>query len=197
MTVEEILRAASDASPEKLEKVASALFYLENVEPSFANELKSEIREIAGYSLEKSAGVAGGLNVPQSIAIGAATMAGAGLLAATATDLYDAAKRGLTRGRNFNRIMEANPEFKSDKKLALQAFNAIHRYAPELTADPLVGGSLMTAIMQMPGAAYTVIKDVAGIRTNIQTAKHKQVNFMGPSFEEYPGGPKARTGKGP
>jgi hypothetical protein len=182
MTVAEVMSAAYEADPIKMEKVAKAIFVMEHIDSDLARELKDEISYIADYSVEKTAQVnlSKASDVVTGVALGAASMAGAGLLAAVATDLYDAAKRGLTKGSNFKRIMDANPQFKGQKTEALAAFNAIHRYAPEMTADPMVGGSLMNAIMQMPDGAYNTIKDVTSIRKSLQESKHKQVNFQGP-----------------
>lgn len=182
MNVSEVMSAAYEADPVKMEKVAKALFVVEHIDAGLAREMADELAFIADYTVEKTAALnlAPAADVGKKVMVGAATMAGAGLLAAVATDLYDAAKRGLTKGQNFKRIMDANPQFKGQKAQALAAFNAVHRYAPELTADPLVGGSLMNAIIQMPDGAYNTIKDVAGIRKNLQDSKHRQVEFKAP-----------------
>lgn len=185
MNVAEVMSAVYEVEPSKMEKVAKAILVVEHIDADLARELKDELSYIADYSVEKTSAV-NVRDVATTVGIGAATMAGAGLLAAVATDLYDAAKRGLTKGQNFKRIMDANPQFKSQKPQALAAFNAVHRYAPELTADPLVGGSLMNAIIQMPDGAYNTIKDVAGIRKNLQDSKHRQIDFKEPNFR----GPK-------
>lgn len=181
MNVSEVMSAAYEVEPVKMEKVAKAIFVMEHIDADLARELKDELSYIADYSVEKTAAM-NLREIGTNAAIGAASMAGAGLLAAVATDLYDAAKRGLTKGQNFKRIMDANPQFKSQKAQALAAFNAVHRYAPEMTADPLVGGSLMNAIIQMPDGAYNTIKDVAGIRKNLQDSKHRQIDFKGPDL---------------
>jgi hypothetical protein len=92
-----------------------------------------------------------------------------------ATDLYDTAKRGLNKGRNFRHIMLANPELKkTDKERLHNAYDALHRYAPEFTADPMVGGSLLKSVIDLPGNEHTVIKDLINARKNLLDSKRSQ-----------------------
>lgn len=201
MTTEDILLAAGEASPDLMEKVAQTIVELEESDKDAAADLLKEIDAIASYAVEKTAGVAdiakaiGGVAKAAPGVIGRGAMAGgsafarnagkgavivggmigAGLAAAVATDLYDAAKRGATKSVNLKRIMEANPDLKKsvDKERLRQSFDAVHRYAPEMTADPLVGGAILKSVAELPGNEFTSIKAIIDARKSLQEAKHK------------------------
>jgi hypothetical protein len=49
---------------------------------------------------------------------------------------------GATKSRDFNGMIEANPELKHLDRVKVQrAFNTLRRFAPEMSADPLVAGT--------------------------------------------------------
>jgi hypothetical protein len=98
-----------------------------------------------------------------------------------ATDLYDAAKRGLTKGKNYRAIMQSNPELKGlDKARLTNTYNTIHMYAPEFTADPIMGGSLLKSVYDAgPGMDHVMVRELIGSRKNLQDTKHNQFR-MGP-----------------
>lgn len=190
MTTEDILLAAGEASPDLMEKVAEAIVHLEASDKDGATELLKEIDDIANYAVVKTAGAAdiakavgrGALSAGKAFGSNAGKgavivggMIGAGLAAAVATDLYDAAKRGITKSTNFKRVMEGNPDLQRsvDKERLRQSFDAIHRYAPEMTADPLVGGAILKSVAELPGNEFTSIKAIIDARKSLQEAKHK------------------------
>jgi hypothetical protein len=171
MTREDLIRGAGETAPELMQKTASILSALERLAPDRAEEVAAEMAAITDYTYEKVA--VGPMGVWMAAAGSAAV---SGVFNSMAGDLYDAAKKGLTRQRNFNTIMKANPDLKVHPKDRLQAsFNAMHTYAPELTADPLVGGSLLKNMVEGPmGNEAMVIKDMIQSRKNIMDAKDKQ-----------------------
>lgn len=177
MTTEDILLAAGEACPDLMEKVAEAIVHLEETDKQAATELLGEIDAIVNYASVKTASAAPStlLQSAKSGALVVGGMLGAGLAAAVATDLYDAAKRGLTKSTNFKRVMEANPDLRKsvDKDRLRQSFDAVHRYAPEMTADPLVGGAILKSVAELPGNEFTSIKAVIDARKSLQEAKHK------------------------
>ena len=64
--------------------------------------------------------------------------------------------------------MKANPELKAiDKARLQQSFDAIHRYAPEMTADPLVGGALLKSVADVSGNEAVAIKSIIDTRKNV------------------------------
>ena len=184
MTREEILRGAGTAAPELMQKTASILAQLEMTAPAVAEEVSGEISATVDYVAEKLAASQGYGPVARW---GAATgsVIAAGLLGTVANDLYDVAKRGLTKSRNFKAIMQANPDLKAfpDKARLERSFTALHRFAPELTSDPLVGGSLLKSVAEVPGNEAVAIKDIINSRKNLLDAKDKAFRMDGPALE--------------
>jgi hypothetical protein len=177
MTTEDILTAVSESHPEMMAKTAKIIAITERLYPEFVPGIISDFETICSVVNEKTAEKMTGLK-PYAIGI-AGTVAG-GLLSAIATDLYDAAKRGLTKGRNFKRIMEANPNLKRevDKKTLLMAYDTLHRYAPEFTADPLLGGALLKNISELPNMSHKTIVELIGAQKNIADAKSRYFSEM-------------------
>ena len=173
MTAQELLNAAYEANPSYVEKTAKALYVLERTAPEFAEDLKKDIDTITDVTNTK---LAEGYKVMKSIAIGAGSMLGAGLAAAIATDLYDAAKRGLSKSSNYKRIMAANPGLLkgSDHKSLKDSFDTLHRYAPEFTADPMLGGQILKTMVEIPENQLTLIKDLLNARNTMRSAKASQ-----------------------
>lgn len=174
MNQTELLRAAEEADPILMRKVASTLAVLETEFPLFAKQLAEEINQISEYTTEKLAAVQGyGPIARWGAATGGAILSG--LAMSVAGDMFDSAKRGLTKGRNLKRIMATNPELKKfDKQRLQQSYDALHLYAPEFTADPMIGGTLLKAVAELPGNEHTVIKDLINARKSLQEAKDKQ-----------------------
>lgn len=180
MNQKEILQAAQDAQPELVKKAADHLEKLEKLDPVIAQEVASDFNDITAYAskrvapkVEKVAAKQGAGMSGFGLALGGSLLAGLGT--AVATDLYDAARRGLTKGVNFRRIMEANPDLKSyDSKRLRESFNTLHRYGSDLTADPLMGGSLLKALAGLEGNEHTLIRDVIKTRKEFLEAKAKR-----------------------
>lgn len=175
MTHEELLNLAAESDPATMEKVAAMVYLTERLDPVFAAESTGDFAEIldrAATGLEKSASVspagAIGISVAGSI-LGA-------LGTAVSADLYDAAKRGLSSSRNFNNILRHNPELENSfkKEDLRKSFNVVHRYGPEFTADPTLGGQLLFAASRSPESLPMLMKDLTSNRKNIIEAKNKQ-----------------------
>lgn len=83
-----------------------------------------------------AAGVAGGIGA----AVGTAALGGIAM--ALAGDMYDAAKRGITKTRNYKQMMNANPDLRElPAKSVQKAFSVLHRFNPEFSSDPTVAGA--------------------------------------------------------
>lgn len=177
----EFLTAVNDAHPELMSKTAQMVAALEKISPEFVPDVTADFNTIFSVLDEKTAAISpdtmGGL---QRFGLGVAGTVAGGLLGAVATDLYDAAKRGLTKGRNFNRIMEANPNLKRevDPKSLRMAYNTLHRYAPDFTADPLVGGALLKQVSELPQMSHKTIVELIGARKDINDAKGRHFSDM-------------------
>jgi hypothetical protein len=160
MSRELLLKQAAEARPDLLKKANEFLTLLEAISPEHALETRQEIRShLDATSLELtklSAGPAAAETfgaAAKNFGLVLAGTAAAGLAASLATDLYSAAKGGLTKGRNFKRMMTMLPDDVKElhsKKEIMQAFNSAHHFGPELTADPMVGSSIVTGILAAP-----------------------------------------------
>ena len=171
----EILQAVQEAEPQMLEKVALAIQALEHIDQGFAAELVQELSSITEYTHEKIAGadMAAGWK-PWAVGVGGAVAGGLAL--SVAGDLYDAARRGLTKGLHFRRIMNANPDLqKFDQTDLKRAYSTFHRYAPEFTADPNLGGQILRSMTEIPQNQRAMVKDLLGDRKNLREVMEKQL----------------------
>jgi hypothetical protein len=172
MNRKEILQAAQAACPEMMAKTAHALALLEKLDPSFVPEVLVDFDHITKFTHEKLASGPGQASGMKGLGLAVGGALAAGLATAVAGDLYEAARRGLTKGTNFKRIMAANPDLKNyDKARVRASFDTLHRYGPEFTADPLMGGSLLKAVAGLEGNEHTLIKDVIKARKEFYDAK--------------------------
>lgn len=171
MNAQELFEAAAEVRPDLMEKTAAIISALEGEGLDvFSAGVLADIEGLTDHTMVK---VAASPTAVWGAAVGGTLLSG--LAASMATDLYDAAKRGLTKGRNFREIMKVNPELKGYDKTRLQnSYDALHRYAPEFTADPMLGGTLLKAVAEVPGNEHVIIKDLLSSRKNLQEAKHTQ-----------------------
>jgi hypothetical protein len=180
MTTEEILQAVSEGQPELMAKTAQIMAITERLHPEFVPGIVQDFETICSVVKEKTAqgNPAQPFIRPLALHVGG-TVAG-GLLGAIATDLYDAAKRGLSKGSNYRRIMEANPTLKRDvdKRQLSMAYDALHRYAPDFTADPLIGGALLKNIAELPNMSHKTIVELIGAQKNIAEGKGRHFAEM-------------------
>lgn len=182
------LEAANQAEPELMQKTAQALSLIEKLAPEFLPDVLQEFETIASVTTEKLAAAPSAASsrvfsspVGQA-AIGVAASIGVGVAAslgsAIAADLFDTAKRGLTKARDLRRIMASNPKLReevNDPERLKPAFNALHHYAPDLMKDPLVGGSLLKSLAnQAPGNEHVLIRDLIGSRKNLVDIRNNQ-----------------------
>lgn len=176
----EILEQANRAAPELMQKTAQVLALIEKMEPEFVPDVLQEFEMISEVTTEKVASLP---DAVKSRAIGVAASVGVGIAAslgtAIATDLYDTAKRGLTRARNFKRIMSFDPSLKdvapSGKKTLKTTFDMVHRYAPDFTADPVLGSSLLRSLVVVPvGGEQAAIEKLIGSRNNLTSVRNNQ-----------------------
>ena len=170
MNSQDLIVAANEERPDLMEKTAAILNVVGKFDPWFAQGILEDIDGVTQHALYK---VAASPAAVWGAAVGGTLLSG--LLGSVATDLYDVAKRGLTKTRNFNEIMKVNPELRHiDKERLRRSYDALHRYAPEFTADPLLGGTLLSAVAKVPGNEHVVIKDLLNARKNLQDATHTQ-----------------------
>lgn len=180
MNTNEALDLCWKHQPELMNKTAQVMKLVEKLYPEQMEDMVGEFNTIFNILAEKTAAVDMSRNL-RDYGLAIAGTAVGGLAGAIATDLYDAAKRKLTKGSNFRRIMEVNPNLKRevDKSRLNLAYDALHRYAPDFTADPLIGGALLKQIAELPDLSHKTILDLIGARKDIQDAKGKAFENMG------------------
>jgi hypothetical protein len=203
MTHAELLSGAEKVHPDRFQKMAQALQLAERLEPEFAKEASADISDILDFAHEQmeaydtkvktAAHGGGGLGGHAYSTIGSAARAigtgigagiGASLLSSISSDIYDAARRGLTKSRNYKRIVKENPELeqKYDKADLKKAFTTLHRYAPEFTADPSLGGQLLSALASTASTmgGFATVKELINSRKSLIEAKERRFQ---PRFE--------------
>lgn len=118
-------------------------------------------------------------DIATGVGVGAAAMTAGGIALALAGDLYESAKRGLTKGRDFKAMLKANPDLASASKAARvkSSFGTLHRFNPEFAKDPNVAGSYVRNSIDMPGSELASAKDLVSARAQSQNAK--QLPSMG------------------
>lgn len=177
MNSSDLLKMVGENQPELMAKTAQMVALLGRVEADFVGDVLTDFNTILDVTLEKTADY-----IPTAWKTGwgpygkaAVGTVAAGLAASVATDLYDAAKRGLTKGRNFKRIMDANPGLKKevDPKALRMAYNTLHRFAPDFTGDPLVGGALLKQVAELPQMSHKTVIELIGAGKNLRESKGK------------------------
>ena len=179
MTVASLVEFAGEHRPDLMDKVAEAMDVIGKLCPEFMEDVVEDFQTIDATVLEKVATVpvpiVQGARDYKGWAIGLGLAGAAGLATGVATDLYDAAKRGLTSGRNLKRILKDNPNLQAvDKDTLKRSFNTLHRYSPEFTSDPNLGGQLLSAMVAEPLNNATLVKDLINSRKNLQDIKARQ-----------------------
>lgn len=133
--------------------------------------------EVAGDVAEEAPGwgarAAQGFNkLPKAVRWGAGAMA-AGVALNLGGDLYEAAKRGLTKGRHYKKMLEANPDLRGKAKTPFvrRHFNTLHRFNPEYAGDPNVAGSYVRQNMEMATDDLNGIHALVKARRDVQSAR--------------------------
>lgn len=127
-----------------LQKTASEI----NDSP-FRDEVLYEMDTLVKKALDWNSMKGGLSSGAKMLGRGAATIGGAvgvaaagGIALALAGDLYDAAKRGITKGRDYKAMMQNNPHLQDlPAKEVQKAFSVLHRFNPEFAGDPTVAGA--------------------------------------------------------
>lgn len=185
MTPYELEELARQTSPALMKKTAAlvAVSELPGFDPFFRDRLKEDISETFGTTSNEFNEVMHSKGITKHADIGnavygtaVATLAAVG--AAAANDVYNIAKRGLTRGTNFKRMMVQSPELahQYDHKTIQQSFDAIHRFAPEITADPTLAAA---AVGQMAGSDPAYKLNIAKQIGEIQKNQGQQLGYGG------------------
>jgi hypothetical protein len=143
--------------------------------------------------LQAGAGMAG----KGALALGAAvgTAAAGGIALALAGDMYDAAKRGITKGRDYKSMMKENPSLQRlPAKDVQKAFSVLHRFNPEFASDATVAGAWVgrqVQVTSMNPDAYadsSMLKGLVDSRKNITDVRKIAPFKMEPPNKKIPPG---------
>lgn len=106
-------------------------------------------------------------------------MTAGGIAMALAGDLYESAKRGLTRGRDYKNMLKANPDLAraSNAVKAKAHFSTLHRFNPEFAKDPNIAGTFVRNAIDVPGSELASAKDLVKARADMQ--KPRELPGMG------------------
>lgn len=179
--IDQLLKIASEdkSNAEKLAFVDEVLS--QNFE--FKDELiveQQELLERVDEAIEKQASMSAGFKQGLGLAgAGIAGMVGTALV----NDMYSAAKSALTKGRNFERMVQAEPELKqypADKVKAY--FNTLHeKGGPEMSGDPVLAAAFVKQQLDFHGSSIIdQVNKIVGIRENLHKSQGLgKLDFMG------------------
>ena len=92
--------------------------------------------------------------VARNAALGAGLAVGAGIAHSLAGDIYDALKRGITKGRNYQSMMQAKGNEDLGQHPAhrvSEVFGTLHTFNPDFAGDPHVAGSFVRQQLTLAG----------------------------------------------
>lgn len=110
----------------------------------------------------------------------------AGVALSLAGDLYEAARRGLTKSRHWSAMLELNPGLAEQSKvdpMVKTMFNTLHRFNPEFSGDPHVAGNYVTNMLEYPtdiGIPQNLVKARSEIRNSSGLRPPGGIQLKGP-----------------
>ena len=181
----QMVKLAADAAPILMEKTALALQLLERIAPEFVPDVVADFQKISSVADRKTKeaainveGVKGGVGrLADNLAMG--VVGGIGI--AVASDLYNAARKGLTAGRNWKRMIEANPELRERSVEEVRThFNTLQKTAPALASNPQAAGAAVQQLLDIPSNRYhQILTELAEDQKKIVDAQYKLTTFGG------------------
>lgn len=113
-------------------------------------------------------------------AAGIGMAVGTAIAYSLAGDMFDATKRGITKGRNYRSMLKENPDLKElPTKNVQQAFSTLHRFNPEFSGDPLVAGSFVRRQAQFPGGEFDANQLSSLVSSHKSLADGKKLQMPG------------------
>jgi hypothetical protein len=164
-------------------ELVSTLKELEATAPEFMDEFSTDASAIFDRVGEKTKEAGAekffsketAQNIGKTIATTGAVTIALGVGTAIGTDLYNAARRGLTSGRNWKRMMSSNPDLhEQDVADVRRAFKTVQKYAPDIAADPMTSGSLVYRMMHAaPGDHDKMLRDTITLQKDYMNTKYE------------------------
>ena len=100
--------------------------------------------------------------------------------------MYDSIKRGLTKSRNYKKMLKANDDLSGSDPSVKANFETLHRFNPEYSADPNVAGGYVRHAKQFPsdiGMVHGLVSSRKAIRDS-RALRPMQVPMDRPVDEE-------------
>jgi hypothetical protein len=166
MHTEQLMEKIAEVAPEQLS------FLVKSADEVKSSPFRDEILlELDG--IVKHAGMGGAMAGRFGNAMaGIGASVGAGIAYSLAGDLYDAARRGITKSRNYKNMMQDNPDLENlPAKNVQQAFSALHRFNPEFASDPTVAGSFVRRQATLEEFDPQMLTQLVGARKNLVDTK--------------------------
>jgi hypothetical protein len=139
------------------------------------NSLGAAAKAAPGFASGMGKAFGSAMGHPLPLYIGS-TIA-AGIATSLAGDLYEAARRGLTKSRHYSAMLELNPDLadraREDPSVKVM-FNTLHRFNPEFSGDPHTAGSYVRTQLEYPNE-LTFARDLVAARKNIRDAQQFRV----------------------
>lgn len=173
MKTVELMQKVAEVAPDKYRFIVKTA--AEVRESPFRKEIVDELDRLvkkAGFmsAMQGMGGAAG-----KALGTGAAAVGGAvagGIAFSLAGDMYDALKRGITKGRNYRTMMRENPDLADLPARNVQrTFSTLHRFNPEFASDPMVAGSYVRRQAQYAEFDPKGLTDLVNSRKNIGDAR--------------------------
>ncbi len=111
-------------------------------ESPFHEEIVGELDGIIKKAAMGFGGMVGQGAINLGMGVAATALGGVALM--LAGDATDSLRRGITKTRNYKRMLSSNPDLKEKPANQVQAiFSTLHRFNPDFSGDPVVAGSFV------------------------------------------------------
>jgi hypothetical protein len=151
MNSTQLMQKVAEVAPEKYDFITKTAAEIK--EGPFVEEIVAELDGIMKRAALdwKSLGTTAGHGAME-LGKGIAATAIGGIGLALAGDMYDAARRGITKTRDYKKMMAANQDLHEKPSIQVQSiFSTLHRFNPDFAGDPMVAGSFVRNHVDLAG----------------------------------------------
>lgn len=184
MNTAELMQKVAEVAPQRYQDILGTV--PEVRESPFQEEI---LEEMDGLT-KKAAGMMdmlkgmGGRAGSHALALGG--VAATGVAMALAGDVLDAARRGLSKSKNYKNMLENNPDLKRKPAASVQKiFSTLHRFNPAFSGDPLVAGSFVRDNLNLGtsdelGVNLNTVNNLVG---SYKSIRESATRFQLPKFD--------------
>ena len=111
-----------------------------------------------------------------------------GLVLNAANSLYRAITQGMTKSRDFSKMVQAHPELRQLEATTVhRAFNTLHKFNPEMASDPFVAASFVKKVNEFGMVDHKTVSELMSARKAHMQAQPKLIDAKAMSgFEARP-----------